>query len=102
MTSDTRNPLSGVLVGWSTRRQDVSDEHSCCWGPRGAPASRSPPVGAERAGDVILSESVDVPAGSEPVQVRRREFAPATAAMAAITAATGARGATAAENTSST
>ena len=51
-------------------------EHSFCWGPRcGAPASRSPPVGAERAGDVILNESVGVPAGSEPVQVRRREFA---------------------------
>ena len=72
-------------------------------GPRcGAPASRSPPVGAERAGDVILSESVDVPAGSEPVQVRRREFA-LLPAMAAITAATGRESATAAaENTSST
>ena len=76
-------------------------EHSFCWGPRcGAPASRSPPVGAERAGDVILNESVGVPAGSEPVQVRRRELR--YAAIAAITAATGARGATAAENTSST
>lgn len=46
------------------------------WGPHcGAPAGRSPPVGAELAGVVILSESTGVPAGSEPVRVRRREFA---------------------------
>lgn len=72
-----RNPLSGAFAERSTRHREMClTEHSCCWGPHyGAPASLSPPVGAERAGVAILSESVGVPAGSEPVQVRRREFA---------------------------